>query len=222
MQTQPAQPVGKELPLLRGPKRTRSRTRTACGDWSAPRRSPPPHERNAGASHQCDHESDVLEDEVPPRRCSDLLQPSWRFPPAKRAYGVQQMQRPSPKQREQGATDSGLSPKGQCGSNGVLAKRDTRPHGQQRGANRPVAKAKSTRHGSRRGRAPNSTSAIVCAKSAIGFPAGKEDKSTRGAKTEAPQKKQPREAALERTRPPPGERLLQKSGRESLNARTPL
>jgi len=41
-------------------------------------------------------------------------------------------------------------------------------------------------------------------------------------KTEAPEKKQPRDAALERTRPPPGERLLQKSGRECLTARTPL
>jgi len=41
-------------------------------------------------------------------------------------------------------------------------------------------------------------------------------------KIEAPEKKQPREAALERTRPPPGERLLQKSGRENLTARTPL
>jgi len=119
-----------------------------------------------------------------------LLQPSLRLPPAKRAHGVQQMQRLSPKQREQGATDPGLAPKGQCRSNVVLAKRDT----------------------------------IVCTKSAIWFPAEKEKKSTRGAcqKPMPPRKKQPREAALERTRPPPGERLLQKSGRESLTARTPL
>jgi len=44
-------------------------------------------------------------------------------------------------------------------------------------------------------------------------------------KTEAPEKKRTREAALERTlegtRPPPREWLLQKSGRESLTARTP-
>jgi len=55
-----------------------------------------------------------------------------------------------------------------------------------------VAKAKSTRHGSRRGRAPDSTSAIVCAKSAIGIPAEKEEKS-RGAcqKPKPPRKNVP-------------------------------
>jgi len=119
-ETHAAQPVGKELPLLRDPKRTRS-----SEDWSAPRRSSQPHERHAGASHQCDHESDVLEGEVPKRRGSDLLQSSWRLPPATRAHGVQQMQRPTPKQREQGAIDSGLSPKGQCRSNRALAKRNS-------------------------------------------------------------------------------------------------
>jgi len=205
-ESQAAQPVGKELPQLRGTKRTRSPL-----DWNSSRRlerSSTKCERNAGASHQHNHESDVLEDKVPPRRCSDLLKPSWRLPLAKRAHGVQQMQRPTPKQREQGAIDSGSSPKGQCRSNGALAKRDTCPHGHQRGANRPVAKAKSTRHGSRRRRAPDSTSAIVCAKSAIGFTAEKEEKSTRG--------------ASEKPRPPRKNSRERKAAPKSLTARTPL
>jgi len=42
------------------------------------------------------------------------------------------MQRPTPKQREQGAIDSGLSPKGQCRSNRALAKRNSLREGHHR------------------------------------------------------------------------------------------
>jgi len=62
----------------------------------------------AGASKR----GSKLEDEAPSRRCINiLLQTSWRLPPAKRAHGVHEMQRPTPKQREQGATHKRNIPK---------------------------------------------------------------------------------------------------------------